>query len=187
MSESDTILPEYQQIQNSLTQLNATTDCAEAHGSLCGLLIDNRSAQEWLASILDKSPALNDLLAQEHIKQLTELYETSKLQLNHAEMSFNLLLPSDDSSMNERLQSLADWCQGFLYGLGSIAKIDDKNLQPEVKELLSDLLSITQVDSHSDSTDESELSYAEIVEYVRMGVIYLNEVLNPSLSSSTLQ
>lgn len=187
MSETDIILPEYHEIQNSLTQLNATTDCAEAHGSLCGLLIDNRSAQEWLASILDKSPALNDILAQEHVKQLTDLYSASKLQLNHAEMSFSLLLPSDDHPIHERLQGLADWCQGFLYGLGSIAKIDEKNLQPEVKELLSDLLSITQVETDSDSNDESELSFAEIVEYVRMGVIYLNEELNPSLASPTLQ
>lgn len=187
MSETDIILPEYHEIQNSLTQLSATTDCAEAHGSLCGLLIDNRSAQEWLSSILDKSPALNDVLAQEHVSQLSDLYQTSKLQLNHADMSFSLLLPSDDHSIQERLQGLADWCQGFLYGLGSIAKIDEKNLQSEVKELLTDLLSITQVETESVSDNESELNYVEIVEYVRMGVIYLNEVFNPSLASPTIQ
>lgn len=179
MSEINTLLPDFSNIQQCLEKLSATADTAEAHGSLCGLLIDNRSSTEWLASVLNKTPASNDLLASEHIKQLTKLYDVSKSQLNDSVLSFELLLPTDDIELPKRLEALSHWCQGFLFGLGSISKLDEKNMHSDVKEFMKDLLGITQLDTDEISDDETELDFAEIVEYVRMGVIYMNELLNP--------
>lgn len=187
MSEIDPILPVYSEIQNCLNHLDSTTDCAEAHGSLCGLLLDNRQSSEWLSSILNKTPASQDLTAVEHINELIALYETSKQQLNHESLSFELFLPSDDLSLQERLQALADWCQGFLYGIGSIAKIDEKNMDTDLKEFMQDLLNITQIQTDENSSNETEQNLVELVEYVRMGVIYLNEILNPAHKSPILQ
>jgi len=183
MSDLDTILPDYASIQLCLDKLSATTDCAEAHGSLCGILLDNRDSKEWLSSILNKTPASNDILATEHINELIGLYNCSKQQLNDSVLSFNLLLPSDDIDIRSRLESLSHWCQGFLYGIGSIDKIDEKNMLPDVREFMTDLLSITQVELKEEESEESEQSLVEIIEYVRMGVIYLNEILNPVLNN----
>ncbi len=186
MSDIDSLLPDFSNIQSCLDKLGATTDCAEAHGSLCGLLIDNRSSSEWLASTLNKTPASNDLLATEHITQLTKLYTASKLQLNDSVLSLELLLPTDDVELADRLQALSHWCQGFLFGIGSIAKIDEKNMHPDVKEFMTDLLGITQLDADETSNNDTEQDFAELVEYVRMGVIYMNEILNPVHRSSSI-
>lgn len=186
MSDLDTLLPDFSSIQVCLNKLGSTTDCAEAHGSLCGLLIDNRSASEWLASILNKTPASNDILATEHITQLTQLYNASKHQLNDSALSFGLLLPTDDVALADRLQALSHWCQGFLFGLGSIAKIDEKNMHADVKEFMTDLLGITQLDVDEQSNNDTEQDFTELVEYVRMGVIYMNEILNPVHSSTSI-
>ncbi len=186
MSHFDTLLPDYASIQLCLDKLSATIDCAEAHGSLCGILIDNRDSAEWLSSILSETPANNDLLATEHINQLIALYHCSKQQLNDSALSFQLLLPTDDIDLNNRLESLSHWCQGFLYGIGTISKIDEKTMHPDVKEFMTDLLSITQVELDGSENEETEQSLVEIIEYIRMGVIYLNDILNPVLNNPEL-
>jgi len=179
MSDLDSILPDFSSIQHCLDKLGATADSAEVHGTLCGLLIDNRSSSEWLSTALNKTPAGNDLLATEHIKQLTELYNISKQQLNDSVLSLELLLPTDDVDLQLRLEALSHWCQGFLFGLGSISKLDEKNMHSDVKEFMNDLSGITQLNTEESSNNDTEQDFAEIVEYVRMGVIYMNEILNP--------
>lgn len=186
MSELKSVLPDYDRIQKSLSKLESTTDCAEAHGVLCGLLMDSRSVEEWLSNTLNKTPASNDILATEHIQELTDLYHASRQQLNNEELSFVLFLPTDDVSLSIRLSALSEWCQGFLYGLGSIAKIDEKNMAADVKEFMTDLLGITQIETDETSNNESEKDFVELVEYVRMGVLYLNEVLNPLHQNKSL-
>lgn len=179
MSEIETLLPNFSDIQQCLEKLASTADTAEVHGSLCGLLIDNRSSSECLASTLNTTSTSNDLLASEHIKQLIALYSASKSQLNDSLLAFELLLPSDDIDLPLRLEALTHWCQGFLFGLGSTSKIDEKNMHADVKEFMDDLLGITQLDIDASSNDKNEQDFVEIVEYVRMGVIYMNELLNP--------
>lgn len=186
MSDLDSILPDFSSIQHCLDKLGATADTAEVHGSLCGLLIDNRSSSEWLSTALNKTPAGNDLLATEHIKQLTDLYNISKQQLNDSVLSLELLLPTDDVDLALRLEALTHWCQGFLFGLGSISKLDEKNMHADVKEFMNDLLGITQMDVDESSSNETEQDFAEIVEYVRMGVIYMNEILNPVHNTTSI-
>lgn len=186
MSDIDTLLPIFSDIQQCLEKLGSIVDTAEVHGSLSGLLIDNRSSDEWLSSALDKTPASNDLLASEHIKQLTNLYDVSKRQLNDSVLSFELLLPTDDIDLPIRLEALTHWCQGFLFGIGSISKLDEKNMHSDVKEFMNDLLGITQLDFDEASNNENEQDFAEIVEYVRMGVIYMNELLNPVHKSTSI-
>lgn len=186
MSETNPILPSYSDIQNSLENLGATTDSSEIHGSLCGLLIDNRSSSEWISSFLDKTPAGNDLLASEHIEELIQLYTTTKQQINDSVLALELLLPEDDLDISIRLEALSHWCQGFLFGLGSISKLDEKNMHQDVKEFMDDLLGITQIDTEEASSNETEQDLAEVVEYVRMGVIYMNEILNPVHTNSSL-
>lgn len=181
MTEKHIPLPDFAHIQNCLELLGAITECAEAHGSLCGLLIDNRGSNEWITSILNKSPASNDLLANEHINELIVLYQASKQQINAADLSLELFLPTDDQTLATRLQALSDWCKGFLYGLGCIGKID-QNPPTEVAEFMNDLLGITQIEIDENSCEETEQDYAEVVEYVRMGVIYMNDILNPVIT-----
>ena len=64
----------------------------------------------------------------------------------------------------------------------------DDNLPDEVKELLTDFVEITKVDVEDTSEDEQDIgSFIEIMEYVRVGVILIQELLQPVRGPSTLQ
>ena len=97
-------------------------------------------------------------------------------------MSFQPLLPGDDASIGDRTSALGEWCQGFLYGLGTgvggCRRL--RVLQGEAAEVVRDMTEITHVDVDPDDDPESnEAAYAELVEFVRVGVQLLYEHLQP--------
>jgi len=95
-------------------------------------------------------------------------------------MEFELLLPEDEAPLDSRTVALAQWCQGFLYGLGGSAIQDAGGLPGEVGEIVRDLSEITRVGVDSDQNAESnESAYAELVEFVRVGVQLVFEELSP--------
>ena len=180
-------MPDFDAVQSALEKLSANCDAAEAHGSLCGLLLGRQEIAKWLGATLDKTPDASDLLAQESAQLLQQLYDDSKQQLNDEDMSFELLLPDEDDEFALRLIGLADWCQGFLYGLAMNGEALLKALSEQGKECLNDLLEISQLAHDEEASDESEAVYAELVEHVRLSVIYINEEVNPVLPAPTLQ
>src|SRR5438309_6995139 len=93
-------------------------------------------------------------------------------------MEFELLLPEDEQSIDARTAALAAWCQGFLYGLGAGAIPDASELPGEVGEVVRDFLQITRAGVDAAQDEESnESAYAELVEFVRVGVQLLFEEL----------
>ncbi len=84
-------------------------------------------------------------------------------------MEFAPLLPDDDEPLAERATALAQWCQGFLYGLGTgrLNSIDE--LPGEVGEIVHDLTEISRATpGEEDPTEDDEQAYAELVEFVRV-------------------
>jgi len=95
-------------------------------------------------------------------------------------MEFDLLLPEDEASLDTRTVALAQWCQGFLYGLGGSAIQDTNGLPGEVGEIVRDLSEITRVGvDDGQSVESNESAYAELVEFVRVGVQLVFEELSP--------
>ena len=90
------------------------------------------------------------------------------------------LLPSDAQSLESRTAALAQWCQGFLYGLGSGSIPDVGGLPGDVGEIVRDLTEITRAGvDDGDGEESNEGAYAELVEFVRVGVQLLFEELAP--------
>ena len=87
-------------------------------------------------------------------------------------------MPDDEASIDERAIALVDWCRGFLGGLGVSGADVDNGLGGEGGEVLSDLARIaaTRFDA-GDTAEDDEEAYAEVVEYVRVGVLLLHSVL----------
>lgn len=184
-------MPEFDSVQNALEKLGATIDASESHGSLCGLLLDNCGMAVWLQHTLDDLPDSTDVLAVEHLEVLKQLFEDSREQLNAADLSFELLLPDDTDDFGVQLLGLSTWCVGFLYGLGVISKSDTKKNSKELDELsqecLSDLLEISKLDHDEIESSETEGQLVEIVEHVRMAVLFLNDAMNRVMPSPKLQ
>ena len=169
---------DFDRVQTALQHLGATVDAAESHGTLCALLIDNAALATWLGHTLEELPDKGNVLATEQLGVLEQLYELTRKQLSDADLGLELLLPDESDDFGLRLLGLARWCQGFLYGIGVTAVSIDERLDDEDRECLSDLLEISKLSHDADSSDESELQFAELVEHVRMATLLLHETLN---------
>lgn len=151
------------------------TDAAEAHGTLAGALCTASAYrfEDWLQEILPEGPA--QALSS---GALRSLYFVTAETLAGAEMSFEPLLPEDAQPLDERATALSQWCVGFLYGLGSGAIQDLSKLPGEVGEVVRDFDELTRVGVGSgESEEENESAYAELVEFVRVGVQLVFEEL----------
>lgn len=166
---------DYAPLQQLLTQERSLADAAEAHGTLAGSLcaVAGYRLEDWLKEILPEGRAAGAAAA-----QLAELFHATSGALRDPGMEFQLLLPEDSQPIEERTAALAQWCQGFLYGLGAGAISDPSELPGEVGELVRDFVEITRAAvDHSQSEESNESAYAELVEFVRVGVQLLFEEL----------
>jgi hypothetical protein len=167
----------YVDIQRVLTDERALADAAEAHGTLAGCLCTalGYRFEDWLLEILPEGRAQPLAAA-----TLRELYAETSGSLRAPDMEFDLLLPLDAQSIDSRAEALAQWCQGFLYGLGSGAVQDASSLPGDLGEIVRDLTEISRVGVDIAQTEESnENAYAELVEFVRVSVQVIFEGLEP--------
>lgn len=167
----------YADIQQALSQAHSHTEAAEAHGTLAGCLCatTNYRFEDWLQEILPDGEADPHITA-----PLREVFLATANALDSADMAFTPLLPGDEKPIRERAEALGQWCQGFLYGLGASSLPDARSLPGEVGEVVRDFTEITRVGVDVDDSDESnESAYAELVEFVRVGVQLLFEELEP--------
>lgn len=154
-------------------------DPSELHGLLCGMLcVDGAISNELCLERIETELGAGALSASAR-DLLQELFFLSAAQLDDADLNFDLLLPADQDGLNQRLDALRQWCQGFLAGLVLAGLDRQRLLSPEVKEFLADLVEICRLGAVAgDGSEEEETAYTEIVEYVRMGVLLVNEELS---------
>jgi uncharacterized protein len=170
------IQADHHRIQELLAQEHALAGAAEAHGTLAGCLCGAAGYrfEDWLREILPEGRASPHASA-----TLRELFDGTAAALVAPDMEFTLLLPEDDESLEARTASLAEWCQGFLYGLGAGSISDAAELPGEVGEIVRDLTEITRAGVDAGEGEESnESAYAELVEFVRVGAQLLFEELS---------
>ena len=179
-------MTDFDAVQNALEGLGATADAAESHGTLCAMLLAAAPLETWLGHTLEHMPASADVLAQERLGVLQQLYRETHAQLDDFDLGLALLLPGDDAVFSARLQALAGWCHGFLYGLGVTGLTERDTLDDDAREGLSDLLEISKLDVDEAGGDEAEQQFAQIAEHVRLVTLMLNESLNPPERSPTL-
>src|SRR5215469_2521218 len=167
--------PDYSRIQELLAQERSLADAAEAHGTLAGSLCaaSGYRFEDWMREILPEGQA-----APASAQPLQTLFEATADALRQPDMEFEVLLPADSQPIDVRTAALAQWCQGFLYGLGSGAIPDASELPGDAGEIVRDFVEITRASVDAGQAEESnESAYAELVEFVRVGVQLLFEEL----------
>lgn len=166
----------YDALAQGLTRAGAIQNPADVHGTLTGMLCVNDNANPLAA--LDDEP-------DESIREaLSALREMTLEGLFDSDLSFAPLLPDDEVALTARVHGLARWCSGFLYGLasqqGETEDFDLSRLSPEAGEVIKDLTELSRVGLSDEDSDESaEVDYAELVEYVRVGVQMIFMELRP--------
>ena len=167
--------PSFDIVDRALRQLGATEGAPEAHGSLCGIacVLGSLARSVWVASLFaaDHAPGTDH---EEHAGILGELATVTCTALTNGDMAFSLLLPPDEQPLACRAEGLADWCSGFMHGLGEAAgtRSSRDSLNGELtREIMDDFAEITRVTLGDDESDlEAEAAYTELVEFVRVSV-----------------
>ena len=181
MSENQHL--DYYELGDALARAQTSADAADCHGLLAGMVCAAGFADPkiWMAQVFeDYDP--KDRLQTEAFRQLQVLYEKTLAQINSQELDFELLLPDDEDALRDRAEALGSWCGGFLSGLGLGGVGDQSKLSEDVTELLDDFAQIARVDFDLEVAEEEDLAaFEEVVEYVRVGVLYINEELRPVL------
>ena len=188
-------LPEIGPLEDLLFQLDAAMGAIEAHGALCGMLCAQGSteASKWLVHVLGEHQGEGNARLQEAAARLMRLYQATTAQINDSEVDFELYLPDDDEPLEDRVEALAVWCQGFVYGLAAGGVKQDTRLPDDSQELIRDFVEISRLGAQSLEDDEDaaaleqdEVAFTEVLEYVRMGAVLIYEELQPLQASQTI-
>jgi len=179
---------DYLTLEDSLNQADADYSAGEAQAIACGMLSVNISSDKitWVQLIFGEIDTTSSSQEQA-IKLSGELFEQSKQQLQDPNLAFELLLPDEDESLYARVTAMQEWCAGYLLGVGLAGVSDHKKLPEDSRELLADFSEIG-ISGQFDLADESasEEALAEISEYIRMGVLLINEELQPIKQSAMI-
>lgn len=168
-------------VNTALNRLGSSQSVAEFHGSLVGLLCakGNMATNDWLDQVAPGDAA--DLQLAETRESLSQLHGETLRQLNDPELEFEPLLPPEGDPLNERVEALGEWCLGFLLGLSEGGVHDPERLPGDASEVVRDLVNISRAGAYEFSdSEEDEEAYMELIEFVRAGVLLLNEELNPT-------
>ena len=177
---------DFDSVQASLEGLGANLDAAEAHGTLCALLLEDADLPTWLGHSLDDLPDASDVLARERLTVLEELYGLTREQLADDELGFEMLLADEDDDFGVRLLALSSWCQGYLYGIGVLSADIEAILDEDAHEGLRDLLEISKLSHDAEVSEEAQQQFVEIAEHVRIVALMLRESFNQPATSSTV-
>ncbi|MCU7798772.1 MAG: YecA family protein [gamma proteobacterium symbiont of Lucinoma myriamae] len=177
-----------EQIKAVLIKLGSELSPSEVHGTLCGVLCGKSdiTVHEWLSLTLlreseDASQAImaRDLLLEAITESFKNFFAAALRSLSANDLGFYLLLPEDDSAA-VRLKAIAEWAQGFLMGLSLAGIKSFSEYSEEVSEFVEAMASISTAGDYDLAGDDSdEEAIIEFIEFIRMGVLFINEEMNP--------
>ena len=186
---------DYLKLEQVLHQGDADFTVAESQAIASGMLVVNIAADKlaWVRLIVGELDDSNNN-QQRAIVSLDKLFEQTKKQLQDSNLEFNLLIPDDDDPISHRFNAVQDWCRGFLTGVAlSGVSLENKEsaLPEDTRDLLKDFANISSsgdfdFEEEEGEDAESEIALAEIVEYLRMGALLINEELQPIKTSSVV-
>lgn len=173
----------YSVVNSIILQKEAADSAAEVHGIAVAMLCLEPKTEvgSWLSEAISKEA---DLLEEDKLL-LINLFEQSKELMESDEFIFDLFLPDEQELVNSRCLALAQWCQGFLFGMGRIET--DSEWPGDVGEILKDIVEFTKLEADGDGDDEeAESAIMEIQEYLRASVMLIRSELNDTDTGDTV-
>ncbi len=173
---------DFEQLNQAISSYKELESPSFLQGMLIGLMCADNTTTEsiWIKKLLAESNVKS--ITESFLTHLHQLYLDTNSMLNGADFDLELCLPNDSEDLNFRAALLGQFCEGFLYGMGTTGKTQ-KKLQGNVLELIKDFGSIAAIDVtqlNNQGDDENEESIMQLIEYVKIGVMTINEELNPA-------
>ncbi len=176
-----------QELNNALKSLDFGERASELHGFLCGAVaLDVSYPLDSCMNTL--APDLSHIKINAELDDmLTSLYGTVRQQMTDPVLQLDVLVPDDDMDLSTRVTALAAWCDGFLFGLANAGLQAHAELPHDTAEILVDLTRISQLHGADTGQEDEEVSYNELLEYVRMSALLVAEELQPIKMTAEIQ
>ena len=173
----ESTLPDWSEIQALCTSNQLPVDASELHGALCGLIAAGADIkQQWLSQVIIDAevPAIKEG------SEFDVLRKVTLQQFEDRSFDFQLLLPDDSQSLEQRSGALFDWCRGLLGAFGLVEGNHSK-LSDESTEALHDIAKLASSPAQDVGDEDDEAALIEIEEYIRMSVLLIHSdcVLGP--------
>jgi uncharacterized protein YgfB (UPF0149 family) len=169
-------LPEFDELTTALNSTELKLHASQVHGLISGFLCGNINQEaEW------EELLLGEKLEEDARTIMQSLFKVSENQLKEFLFEFQMALPDDTLPLPERAEALGVWCQGFLAALKATGVAIENREPSELTEAIDDLIEIAKM-NYSDvaECEEDETAYVELVEYVRVAVIFIYQDLRES-------
>ena len=157
--------------------LGAVADAAEVHGFITGWIAAGADVTEMgrqddplLASLADY---LDVSFGEYQFDVLQDVTHLTLEQIDAEDLSFAPWQPDDETGINKRRGAVSAWSQGFISGFGRSGLHQQSELSEEVLELLEDFVKVSMTNEQLEADEENEADLFEIVEYVKMGALYM--------------
>jgi uncharacterized protein YgfB (UPF0149 family) len=165
---------DFDEFADHLVEQGLQLSPSKIHGALCGSLVGDarQDAETCLAGL---SQALESDLHGALAEACQRLVRATLDALVDEAFEFHLFLPDDEEELSSRVQSLSDWCSGFLAGYAFVvAEPGADTLAEEISEILRDMAAIAAAELDRDEDEEaSEQNLFELTEYLRFGTLNL--------------
>lgn len=167
-------LPEHADMTETLARAGAAVEASECHGLVCGVmsLDETASSGKWAGEVARELDP-NNALASEALRAVEEMGEEIRRQLHDPELGFRILLPDEEEPLSARVEAMKRWCLGFGFGLSVAGLTDPDELPGDGAEIVRDIAEFARMELDDDSEDD-EVAYAELVEYLRVGVLLIH-------------
>ena len=178
-------MPTFDTLDSALRDASAELEAAEAHGILSGLACFGGTSGVAILQGEVFGERASDTDLGECPGLLSQLWQNTCGALHSDEYTFEPMLPDDDVRLDHRTRAFGEWCAGFLAGLG-LGGVRQMNAEfsDESTEFLHDLNEMSRIEPDLTFDEESEAAYAELVEYVRVGVMLLSEEVQRGVAKS---
>ena len=176
----------YDQLDAALSLADISILPAEVHGIIVGALcnhLQTGNRPDLMALIMDGSGEDSGPVIQAGELSYS-LYRSTMELLLEDQGGFVLQLPHESESMEFRTESLGGWCRGFLLGLLHNNTVDMGSFSGDSEEIIQDIMTISGATNGDQAVDKDDWAYAEIEEYLRVGVQLVFETIYEQRTAS---
>ncbi len=172
-SANPVTFPDFDSIADLFVELGSLNSPAELHGILCGQLASGVRLSEplWLQSA-EEALSIDPITDPGHQQPLVALYQSTLNSLEGTGFGFPLLLPEEETPLDQRGEALGQWCHGFLCGY-TLSGASKEQLGEDAASALEDFAHISQIAVSEEGGEEDEADFMEVSEYVRMAALLI--------------
>lgn len=176
MKDSKKLDDNFETIANWLVSRGSIFSPSELHGALNGALSGGMRLEprQWAMFMLAVMGIDQQVVDEDEdiVEQLNDFAQNQLKLLQSDSLDFQLALPDDDYSVQERTDATSRWCKGFLGGFAEAQVFLDKQgneLEDNVLEALRDMSSIAQASLSAEEEYDAEGELDDALEQDLLG------------------